>query len=62
MFSSVATDFGSWTIYLKYKYYITMTKTGGRYPVPRPSIHSAKGRGDVVMRMETQQQLRQVCK
>ena len=43
-------------VYLKYKYYITVTKTGGRHPIPRPCFHSAEVRGNVIMRMETQQQ------
>ena len=43
-------------VYLQYKYYITVTKTGGRHPIPRPWIcfNEVQG-GDVVMRMGTQQ-------
>ena len=36
--------------------YITVTKTGGRHPILRPWIRSDEIRGNVVMRMETQQQ------
>ena len=41
---------------LQYKYYITLTKTGGRHPILRPWIRSADVRGNVVMRLGTQQQ------
>ena len=44
-------------VYLQYsKYYITVTKTGGRHPILRPWIRSAEVWGNVLMRMETQQQ------
>ena len=43
-------------VYLQFKYYITVTKTGGWHPILRPWIRSADVRGDVVMRMGTQQQ------
>ena len=43
-------------VYLQYKYYITVTKTGGRHPTRLPWIRSADVRGNVVMSMGTQQQ------
>ena len=43
-------------VYLQYKYYITVTKTGGRHPILRPWIRSAEVRGNVIMRMGMQQQ------
>ena len=43
-------------VYLQYKYYITVTKTGGQHPILRPWIHSAEVRRNVVVRMGTQQQ------
>ena len=51
--------------YLQYKYYITVTKTGRRHPIPRPWIRSAEVQGG--RRYEngnttTTQQPRQVCK
>ena len=32
-------------VYLQYKYFITVTKTGGPHPIPRPCLHSAEVRG-----------------
>ena len=43
-------------VYLYNKYYITVTKTDGRHPIPRPCIRSAEVRGKVIIRMGTQQQ------
>ena len=43
-------------IYLQYKYYIIVTKTGRRHPIPRPRISSAEVRGNFFMKMGTQQQ------
>ena len=52
-------------VYLQYKYYITVTKIGGRHPIMRPGIHPAEVLGE--RRYEsgntaTIQQPRQVCK
>ena len=43
-------------VFLQYRYYIPMTKTGGLQTILRPWIRSAGVRGNVVMRMGTQQQ------
>ena len=43
-------------VYLQYKYYITVTKTGGRHPILRSWIRSADVRGNVIMRVGTQHQ------
>ena len=44
-------------VYLLYKDHITVTKTDGRHPILRPRIcfTEVRERGDVVMRMGTQQ-------
>ena len=33
-------------VYLQYKYYITVTKTGGRQPILQPWIRSAEVQGE----------------
>ena len=43
-------------VYLQYKYFITVAKTGGRHPILRPWVRSAEFRVNVVKRMGTQQQ------
>ena len=43
-------------VHLQYKYYITVTKAGGQHPILWPWIRSAEVRGNVHMRMGTQQQ------
>ena len=43
-------------VYLQYKYYISVTKTGERHSILRQGICSAEVQGQVVMRMGTQQQ------
>ena len=52
-------------VYLQYKYYITVTKTGGRHPIPQPWIRSAEVQGERHYEngnTTTTQQPRQVCK